>query len=126
MSLRQYVCNTYKQLRIGKYVQFKEGSYETEEKDLQELIEGNNLFGVSIHFKDTIEEMDRLGKERDEKGAAERAAERRRIMTEIDEDERVEKERKADKRAEDQKEAEEEERVEKVKRAAAKAKKAVR
>jgi len=126
MALRLYVCNTYKQLRIGKYIQFKEGSYETEEKDLQELIEANNLFGISIHFKDTIEEMEKLGKERDEQGAAKRAAERKRIMTEMDEDERIERERKADKKAVDQAEAEEDERLEKIKRAAAKAKRAVR
>ncbi len=75
--LKQYVNNLHKELQIGKHVKFRGGSFETEDPKLQELIERDNAFGSAIHFKDSIEEMERLGREGEEKAAEELTKEKK-------------------------------------------------
>ncbi len=96
MSLKQYVNNFHKQLQIGKHVKFDNGFYETEDLELQALIESNNAFGVHIHFKDTPEEMARIGLKRQEGMAGEKARKRKEVLAEIAAEEEAEKQKQAE------------------------------
>ena len=99
--LRQYVNNFHKQLQIGKHIKFDNGFFETEDTELQALIESNNAFGVHIHFKDTPEEMARLGLKRQEDEAAEKARKRTAFLAEIKAEEDEVKKEKAEKEKEE-------------------------
>ena len=72
-QLKQYVCNFYKELQLGKDVKFRNGFFETDNPETQAQIESSQGFGVHIHFKDSLKEMERVGRERQEKEAAEKA-----------------------------------------------------
>ncbi len=106
--LRQYVNNFHKQLQIGKHVKFDNGFFETEDPELQALIESNNAFGVHIHFKDTPEEMARLGLKRQEEEAAEKARKRREFLAEIKAEEDEAEKEKVEKQEKEKVEAEKE------------------
>ena len=121
MALREYVNNLHKQLQIGKYVKFVGGFYSTDDLDLQKLIESNNAFGTSIHFRDSLEIMERRGREREEAAAAERAVERKRILAEIAKEEKEESERKATAKKNRQADADEQKRLDKTQSQARKA-----
>ena len=122
--LKQYVNNLHKQLQIGKYVKFVDGFYETDDPKLQAQIEGTNAFGPSIHYKDSLEEMARLGREREEQGASERIKERRRITQEIADEKEAEVQSKAVARAQEEAEAEEQELLAEARREAEEAREA--
>ncbi len=81
--LKQYVNNLHKELRIGRHVKFQKGFFETEDPLLQAQIEGTNDFGSSIHFVDSVEEMERIGRERQEGVAGEKAKKRKELLDEI-------------------------------------------
>lgn len=115
--LRQYVNNLQKELMIGttsigykKPVRFLNGFYETDDPKIQGLIERNGAFGASIHFKDTEEEMARLGREKSEKATAEKARLRQEMIDQMKAEDKAAKEqadkdtasakKKADKEAE--------------------------
>lgn len=116
--LRQYVCNIWKGLQIGKHVKFRGGSFETEDPKLQELVERNNAFGSAIHFKDSLEEMERIGRERDEKASVERIKERKRVLREIADEEKAEADRRVAEKAEIEAADEERERLAEIQRRA--------
>lgn len=118
MALRQYVCNTWKKLQIGKYVKFKGGAFETEDQKLQELIEKNNAFGSAIHYKDSLDEMNRLGREREEQATVARAKERKRVLREIADEEKAESDKRAAIKAEEKETEEERQRLEESQRRA--------
>lgn len=107
MGLRQYTCNFHKSLMLGNkrdgMAQFADGYFETEDPRIQHMIESNNAFGTSIHFKDSVEEMERIGRQRQEKVAGEAAALRKKIM---DEQAAEEKEQQKQKSAKAKAEAE--------------------
>lgn len=100
MALKQFTCNFYKELQIGKRVKFKNGFFETEDPGLQAQIEQSSGFGVHIHYKDSIEEMERIGRERQENTAAEKARKRKEFLDEMDAEEKAESEKSAKKETE--------------------------
>lgn len=104
--LRQYTCNRYKELRIGKSIKFENGFYETDDVELQELMEANDWFGVHIHFKDSIEEMERVGLERQEAVSGEKARKKAEFLKEMNAEERAEAKKAAKNDAEAQTAAE--------------------
>jgi hypothetical protein len=57
----------------GLFAQFTNGFFETEDDRLQQLIERNDQFGTSIHFVDSVAEMEKRGLERQELDANQRA-----------------------------------------------------
>lgn len=91
--LRSYTCNLWKQLTIGKDIHFQNGLFETDDPTLQDLIEGNNAFGVAIHYQDTLEVMEARGRELSEQRAAEKSKRRREILDELASEEREERRR---------------------------------
>ena len=104
MGLRQYACNLNKELQIGSRVKFVNGFYETFDLDIQRQIEGSSGFPHSIHYVDSVAEMERIGRERDEKESAERARTRERVLQEIAEEDEQERKRKAKKSQEERSE----------------------
>lgn len=50
-----YICNRYPFLRIGARIQFQDGLFETEDADLQAMVEANEWFNLHIHPRDTTE-----------------------------------------------------------------------
>lgn|SRR3990167_4555851 len=97
MGLRQYVNNFQKELQIGSNsngVKFRGGFYETEDPKRQELIETNDAFGVSIHFMDSVEEMERIGKVRQETEGADKARKRKEFLAEMEAEDKAEADRK--------------------------------
>lgn len=122
MGLKQYVCNLYKELQIGKDVKFQNGFFETDDPEIQAKIERSSGFENHIHFKDALEEMERIGLQRQEETAGERARERRRILDEIAADEKAESRRRAKEKAKAEEERKEEKKVAEAQRRAAEAK----
>jgi hypothetical protein len=49
---RAYVCNRFPFLKIGEAVAFHNGLFETDDPELQALIERNDWWGVHIHPRD--------------------------------------------------------------------------
>jgi hypothetical protein len=45
---KRYRCGRYPFYVIGKRVRFKDGSFETEDAELQRIVESNDWFGVHI------------------------------------------------------------------------------
>jgi hypothetical protein len=81
--IKQYICNLWRNLQMGKNIRFVDGFFETDDPKLQAIIENNGQFGANIHFKDCEEEMERQGRIRREEEASRRASERKRILDEI-------------------------------------------
>lgn len=46
--VRVYRCRRYPQLTIGKQVRFNNGIFETNDSDLQRIVESNEWFGIHI------------------------------------------------------------------------------
>ena len=114
MSYKSYVCNLWKELRIGPKVAFKNGFFETDDPQLQGLIERNNAFGSAIHFKDTEEEMARQGRVREEEASAKRAQARQAMLDEMKKEEQEDEKRKKLRAEEDREKAEQEEEQRKI------------
>ena len=57
--LRHYACNKYKTYSIRNHY-FKNGLFETDDPDVQRLIEGADGYGVFIHPVETPEEVARM------------------------------------------------------------------
>ena len=93
MAFRAYVCNLYKSLRIGKDVKFENGLFETDDTEIQGKIEASNGFGVHIHYRDSVEEMERIGRQRQEKEAADKARKRREFLAEMEAEENAAREK---------------------------------
>ena len=87
MASVTYVCNSFKQLRIGPKVKFEGGAFTTDDEDLQRLVERNDLFGSSIHFQD--DPTPAREKERRETEANVRAKEEERLLKEMEEEEKA-------------------------------------
>ena len=64
---RSYSCNKYKSYSIRNHY-FKNGLFETDDPDVQRLIEGADGYGVFIHPVETPEEVAAM-KEIEEKAA---------------------------------------------------------
>ena len=90
VQLKQYVCNFYKELQLGRDVKFQNGFFETNDPKIQTKIESSQGFGVNIHFKDSLEEMARIGRERQETEAAEKAERRTAVLEELAKEEEAE------------------------------------
>jgi len=54
---RAYRCRRYPQLSIGKLVRFNNGIFETNDCDLQRIVESNEWFGIYIERIDPTEQM---------------------------------------------------------------------
>jgi hypothetical protein len=52
MSLRKYVCNRFPNIKIGLAASFQNGYFETDDPEVQRLIETSSSFGVVITFQD--------------------------------------------------------------------------
>jgi len=98
-QLKQYVCNFYKELQLGKDVKFRNGFFETDNPETQAKIESSQGFGVHIHFKDSLKEMERVGRERQEKEAAEKAERRIAVLAELAAEEEAEANRSESEKA---------------------------
>ena len=92
MAAVTYVCNSFKQLRIGPKVKFEGGAFTTDDEDLQRLVERNDLFGSSIHFQD--DPTPAREKEKRELEANNRAREDQRLLDEMEADEKAKAEAK--------------------------------
>lgn len=80
MSNRQYVCNLWPELVIGAKVKFRGGFFETDDEQLQQLVESRDAFGTSIHYKDTIEAMEAAGRHASEEKANKKARDRQELL----------------------------------------------
>ena len=92
MAYKAYVNNFNKELQIGsnsRHIKFKNGFFATEDPEIQAKIESSQGFGVNIHFQDTLEEMERMGRERQEKEGAEKARKRKEFLAEMEAEEKV-------------------------------------
>ena len=109
MSYRAYVCNFFKELQIGnnaRGIKFQNGFFETDDPEIQQVIETSQGFGVHIHLKDSLEEMERIGKERQEAAAGEKAKRKKEVLDEIAADDKAESDKKAKLEAEAKKASE--------------------
>lgn len=52
MTTKAYVSNRFPFLKLGTLVEFSEGVFETDNAELQELVEKNDFYGVHIHPRD--------------------------------------------------------------------------
>jgi hypothetical protein len=50
MSMKGYACNRFPQYGIGTKVKFNDGFFETDDPEVQKLIESHAWFGVHIGF----------------------------------------------------------------------------
>ena len=94
-ALRQYVCNLYKELQSGSKGKFSMGFFETDDPVLQAQIESTNGFGPHIHYRDSLEEMERIGREREEQTQGERARKRKEFLAEMDAEAKAKSKEKA-------------------------------
>lgn len=90
MSNRQYVCNLWPELVIGAKIKFMGGFFETSDEKLQHLIESRDAFGTSIHYKDSLEEMEANSRLQAEHAANDKARKRQELLDALDELERDE------------------------------------
>lgn len=95
MARRIYVCNLWPKLQIGKDVKFSGGMFETDKPDLQSLIEGNAAFGSSIHWQDTIAEMESASRQAEEETRNKKLRERERVLAEMKAEDEAAAEEKA-------------------------------
>jgi len=100
-----YVCNLFPKLMISTGlpcgpVHFEGAQFGTDDPAVQQIIESNAQFGTSIHFKDTEEEMARMGRALREERAAIRGKERKKLLQQMKEDEEADnREKEAEEKA---------------------------
>lgn len=68
---KTYICATWPYLAIGKRVEFKGGLFETDDPELQKIIEGNEAFGAQILVDNTrqLKKAEQLHKPAQKKSA---------------------------------------------------------
>ena len=101
MAWKQYVCNFFKELQLGRNVKFHDGFFETDDPIIQAKIESSDGFNVHIHFKDSLKEMERMSRDREEGVAADKARKRKEFLDEIAAEEKAENGKAAKATAED-------------------------
>ena len=102
-----YSCNLWKSLHIGapkgKEIKFEGGLFETDDEELQGIIESNDQFTVNIHWVD--DPTPARERANAEAKAAEEARERKRVLDEMAAQEKADKESAKTKAAEETGEA---------------------
>lgn len=83
MGTRDYVCNLWPKLRIGKFVKFVGGKFSTSDETLQKQIESNGAFGSAIHWQDSVEDMAARSRTSDEEAKNLKLRRQKEVLDEI-------------------------------------------